>query len=88
MSLYYLCFCVLAMSAVQNFFQEALAVIFVKCNIYTSEESYRWALSSDTIFELCIQCMRNLRSFKLIFFPYKLPLKKNVNALRLYCTDS
>ena len=22
------------------------------------------------------------------FFPYKLPLKKNVNALRLYCTDS
>ena len=22
------------------------------------------------------------------FFPYKLPLKKNVNALRLYCTGS
>ena len=22
------------------------------------------------------------------FFPYKLPLKKNVNALHLYCTDS
>ena len=22
------------------------------------------------------------------FFPYKLPLNKNVNALRLYCTDS
>ena len=31
-----------AMSDVQNFFLEALAVVFVKVNIYlTSEESYR-----------------------------------------------
>ena len=34
----------------------------------------------DTFFQLRIQCMRKLRSFTLIFIPYKLPLI-------LYCTN-
>ena len=50
-----------------------------KFNIYTSEESFRQALSSDTIFQLRMQCIQKLRSFQ--FFPYKLPLNRNVNVL-------
>ena len=48
-------------SAKNNVFHKALAVIFT--NIYTSEESYQRALSSDTFFQLRIQCMWKLRSF-------------------------
>ena len=44
-----------AMPDVPNFFHKALAVILQNSNIYTSEESYRRALSSDTIFQLHIQ---------------------------------
>ena len=57
-----------------------------KSNIYASEESYRRVLSSDAILQLRIQCMWSYACFN--FFPYKLSLNKNVNALCLYCTDS
>ena len=51
------------MPDVPNFFHKALAVILQNSNIYTSEESYRQALSSDNIFQLRIQFMWKLRSF-------------------------
>jgi len=74
------------MRDVQNFFHKALAVILQKSNIYTSEESYRRAVSSDTFSSCAVNVCGSYAQF--IFFAYKLPLNKNVNALRLYCTDS
>jgi len=74
------------MPDVQNFFHKALWSL-QKPNIYTSEESFRRALLSDTFFQLSIQCMRKLYAH-FNFLPYKLPLNRNVNALRLYCTDN
>ena len=57
-----------AMPGIQNFFHKALALVFAmqKSTIYISEESFRRALSSVTIFQLNIQCMRKL----LIFFSH------------------
>ena len=77
----------LAMSDVQNFFLEALAVIFVKVHYLY----FRRKLSASSIRWYQFPVAHSMYAevtLILIFFPYKLPLNKNVNALSLYCTDS
>ena len=74
------------MSDVQNFFLEALAVIFdFVISILEKKaigELYPVIPVSSCAFNVC----GSYAHFN--FFPYKLPLNKNVNALLLYCTDS
>ena len=81
---------VVAMPDVQNFFHKVLAVIFTKFQYLY----FRRKLSMSSIDELYqvirfSSCAFNVRGryAHLNFFPIKNPLNKNVNALRLNCTD-